>query len=284
MFITQAVVAASDVPARYGRHAGAAAARCDGAGADGDRRRPRRIRRAASAPCSCRWASGPSHWTPATTGPGFEFSADPQADREVPRLASPSSRTSIGRCRGRTPSAPATWLTGHGAEAHRGRGLLRRDVARSDDRRPDRQGHGLPVDRNRHRESGRIRRRVRRRLQLRLHEHHLVEGADDAAADGDEPARGVRADVRPAGIAGGSRCARMRGEPQHSRFGEAATSRRSSSGLGRARSRAARRVSRPRARDRAADSAGRAPGRPTEVDGAGRADRRCRRRSRSTPA
>ena len=37
------------------------------------------------------------------------------------------------------------------------------------------------------------------RVQLRLHEHHLVEHADDAAADGDQPARGLRADVRAAG-------------------------------------------------------------------------------------
>ena len=42
----------------------------------------------------------------------------------------------------------------------------------------------------------RLRRRLHARLQLRLHEHDLVGDADDAAADGDQPARGVRAAVR----------------------------------------------------------------------------------------
>ncbi len=46
--------------------------------------------------------------------------------------------------------------------------------------------------------------RLHERLQLRVHEHDLVELADDAAADGDQPARGVRAPVRPAGHAGRS--------------------------------------------------------------------------------
>ena len=47
----------------------------------------------------------------------------------------------------------------------------------------------------------RLRRRLRAGLQLRVHEHDLVDDADDAAADGDQPARGVRADVRPRGHA-----------------------------------------------------------------------------------
>ena len=37
---------------------------------------------------------------------------------------------------------------------------------------------------------------LRRGLQLRLHELHLVADADPASADGDQPAGGVRADVR----------------------------------------------------------------------------------------
>ena len=37
---------------------------------------------------------------------------------------------------------------------------------------------------------------MRRRLQLRLHQHDLVAHADDAAADGEQSARGVRAAVR----------------------------------------------------------------------------------------
>ena len=37
---------------------------------------------------------------------------------------------------------------------------------------------------------------VRPRLRLHLHEHAVVADADDAAADGDQPAQGLRADVR----------------------------------------------------------------------------------------
>ena len=43
------------------------------------------------------------------------------------------------------------------------------------------------------------------RVQLRLPEHDFVELADDAAADGNQPARGVRAAVRPGGHGGQSR-------------------------------------------------------------------------------
>ena len=57
-------------------------------------------------------------------------------------------------------------------------------------------GHDVPVarggDRGLHRAGG----RVRSGLQLRLHEHPELADADDAAADGDQPARRVRADVR----------------------------------------------------------------------------------------
>ena len=49
----------------------------------------------------------PSHWTPTTTGVGFEFSPILKPIENVPRLTSRWSRTSIGRCRARTPSAPA---------------------------------------------------------------------------------------------------------------------------------------------------------------------------------
>ena len=40
------------------------------------------------------------------------------------------------------------------------------------------------------------RRPVQRRSQLRLHQHHLLAEPDDSPADGEQPARGVRADVR----------------------------------------------------------------------------------------
>ena len=43
---------------------------------------------------------------------------------------------------------------------------------------------------------GRQFQQLRRRLQLHLHQHHLLGDADDAAADGAQPAGGVRAHVR----------------------------------------------------------------------------------------
>ncbi len=54
----------------------------------------------------------------------------------------------------------------------------------------------LPVARVGHRGFRRLHRRLRARLQLHLHEHDLLGRRDLAAADGDQPARGVRADVR----------------------------------------------------------------------------------------
>ena len=126
----------------------------------------------------------PSHWTPTTTGVGFEFSPILKPIEAVPRsrhrrLESRSAAAGHARRQHRHLADRQR------AEAHRGRGLRRRHVARSDHREEDRQRHGVPVARDRHRGLHRLRRRVRRRLQLRLHEHHLVEDADDADADGD---------------------------------------------------------------------------------------------------
>ena len=82
------------------------------------------------------------------------------------------------------------------ADARRGRARRRHD--RSGDRRPDRAGHADAVAGARDRGLHRLDRRLRPVVQLRLHEHHLVEERDDADADGDQPAQRVRADVRAA--------------------------------------------------------------------------------------
>ena len=74
-----------------------------------------------------------------------------------------------------------------------------------------RPGHAVPVARVRDRGLRRLHRRLRAGLQLHLHEHDLVGGRDVAAADGDQPARRLRADVRPrrhAGAAARRACAR----------------------------------------------------------------------------
>ena len=151
----------------------------------------------------------PSHWTPATTGAGFEFSPilkplETFRDSRQRRLEPRSAAAGHARRQHRHLADRQR------AQAHRGRGLPRRHLARPDHRQADRPGHGVPVARDRHRGLHRLRRRLRRRLQLRLHEHHLVEVADDAAADGDQPARGVRAHVRPARARREERVTRMR--------------------------------------------------------------------------
>ena len=74
MFITKRSLSRRTVLKGDGRHAGAAVPRRDGSRRDGAGEDRRAAGRFGLAPCSCRWASGPSHWTPATTGAGFEFS------------------------------------------------------------------------------------------------------------------------------------------------------------------------------------------------------------------
>ena len=84
--------------------------------------------------------------------------------------------------------------------------------------RADRAGHAVPVARARHRGLLRLCRRLRAGLQLHLHEHDLVGGRDVAAADGDQPARGVRAHVRARRRRQPAAGADAR-EPQHPRLG-----------------------------------------------------------------
>ena len=90
-------------------------------------------------------------------------------------------------------------------QAHRGRRRLQQHLDRPGDRRQGRRRDAAAVARGRHR--GLLERDwiVRRRLQLHLRQHDLVAHADDAAADGDQPARGVRADVRAGRHAGPAR-------------------------------------------------------------------------------
>ena len=92
--------------------------------------------------------------------------------------------------------ATATWLNGTHAKKTEGedvRAGTTIDQMAAAQYRPE---HALPFAGTRHRRHDRSDRRLRRRLQLRLHEHDFLEHAHHAAAHGDQPARGVRAAVR----------------------------------------------------------------------------------------
>ena len=91
------------------------------------------------------------------------------------------------------------------AEADRGRGRAREHDDRSGRGAADRPGHAVSLARSGDRGLHRLRRRLLARLQLRLSEHGVVEHAVHAAADGHQPARGVRADVRAGGEPGAAR-------------------------------------------------------------------------------
>ena len=137
-------------------------------------------------------------WTPASAGTGFEFSPILQAAGAVPRLAGRRHESGAPRARLRhQPRRRTVVVAGRRAAEADGRpGLHAARHARSAGRRADRPGHDVPVpgagDRGLHRPG----RGVRARLQLRLHEHAQLADGDDAAADGDQPASRVRADVR----------------------------------------------------------------------------------------
>ena len=202
MFIHKTVAAAPDVPARRGRRARAAAARRDGAGADRD---GADAGAAAAAPRLRLRAARRRSWTSGRRrrqGAGFELTPilkplEPFRDSlvVVSNLARPESRFDTqprGRVgvvarrraarsgpRGRTSSVGTT---------------IDQIVARA-----DRAGHDVPVarsgDRGLHRPVG----ACAPGLQLRVREHAQLADADDAAADGNQPAGGLRADVRRAG-------------------------------------------------------------------------------------
>ncbi len=191
----------ADGPARCGRDARAAAARSDdaggdGAGADGGRaeaaiRRPVRAARNGARLLGARQG-----------GRGLRVPVQLQTARAVSearddpeRPAFPIGRAASGRD-GRGPLGGGGVPVREQAEEDRRRRRVRRHDDRSDDRAEDRPGQPDAVDAARGRGSGRELEQLRRGLQLHLHEHDLLVGADVAAADGAEPAGRVRAHVR----------------------------------------------------------------------------------------
>ena len=175
-------------------------------------------------------------WTPATAGAGFDVHADPEAARAVPGSAGRRQQPrSAAAATTATPSASAAWLSGAIAE---------------EDRRPRTSRLGTTIDQVIAKQIGqdtpfpslelatedftRLRRRLQHRLQLRLHEHHLVGVADDAAADGDQPARRVRAAVRPGRHRRAARWRACGAGPQHPRLGRGGRRATASAGWARA--------------------------------------------------
>ena len=144
------------------------------------------------------------HWFPDATSPGYEY-------KTILKPLEPfrnqvTSFGNLSRAGGKTVTdhavSSAGWLTGAVAKQTEAEDIQRRRQHRSGDREADRSGHAASVDGSGDRGLQRLRRRVRAGLQLRLHEHHLVGVGDAVESDGDQSARGVRADVRAIGHAG----------------------------------------------------------------------------------
>ena len=198
-----------------------------------------------------------AQWTPATEGAGFEFTRilkplEPFRDSPERRQR---PRAQGGRHDRRPFAEPHDVAERRPPETDAGRRRVCRRDRGSDRRAADRPGHHAAVDRARHRGSLGADRRLRSRLRLHLHEHAVVADADDAAADGDQSAEGLRADVRPGRQRRRPARANAAG-PQHSRCDHRAGGR-SAAQAGPARSRDGRPVSRERSRDRTASSDGR---------------------------
>ena len=233
MFITKTSLPRRTFLRGVGRRAGAAAARRDGAGADGDRRRRPRAPQRRLGFVYVPHGVIMDQWTPATAGAGFEFT--PILKPLEPFRDSLVVVSNLHARRGDDSNhAVVVGVLAHrrAAEADRRPGLPRRHVDRSGHRAADRPGHDVPVARARHRGLHRAARRVRPRLQLRVHEHAHLADADDAAADGDQPARRVRADVRRRRHGRASGWRGMRDGPQHPRLRRRATCKQLERGLG----------------------------------------------------
>src|SRR5215217_4073310 len=120
-------------------------------------------------------------WTPATEGAGFEFTPI------LKPLEPFRDRLNVISCLGHKAAdttavhslSPTTWLSGVRPKATQGVDAFAGVTA--DQIAAQAIGQDSPL---------------RSRLRLHLHEHAVVAHADDAAADGDQSAQGVRADVR----------------------------------------------------------------------------------------
>ncbi len=136
----------------------------------------------------------PSYWTPTKIGADFELTPilkplEPFRDSltVVSELCTPADGHG---------TTVAAWLTGSVPKKTDGRRRPGREVGRSGDRVADRIEYGVSRRSNSRPRTSRATSAVRRVLRLRLHEHAVVAHSDGTAADGNQSAHALRADVR----------------------------------------------------------------------------------------
>ena len=216
--------------------------------------------------------------TPKTVGAGFEFTPilkplEPFKDPLV--VVTNLTRSHPGSQVGDHAVSAAGFLTGVWPKRTEAEDVLANTTIDQVVAQTDRAGYAAPVAGTRHRGFHRLRRRLLAGLQLRLHEHDFVEHADDAAADGDQSARGVRTALRRAGYV---RSSAARGsQKQRSILDSIAEDANDLERDWAARSRARQRLSGQRSRNRTAHPAERKRTAPRETVAGG-----ARRRARSS--
>ncbi len=191
--------APSHLLAWHGRHSRAAAARLDDSRAHAARADRREAAAASRDSSTSRTARS---WTSGRRPP----SARASSSRRSSSRSSPSATTlnvviGLGHKAADTTAvhslSPTTWLSGVRPKATQGVDAFAGVTADQIAAQAIGQDNAAAVDGARHRGSLRPHRLVRPRLRLHLHEHAVVADAGNAAADGDQSAQGLRADVRP---------------------------------------------------------------------------------------
>ena len=261
MFVHKKHLSRRTVLKGRGRGARAAVPRRDGAGAHGAGAH----RRGGEKRLACIYIPHGvilDQWTPATAGADFEFKPILKPLEPFRQRGHARQQPAAARARLRHQPRRRAVVVAHrrAAEAHRGSRLRARRHARPGGGAGDRPGDDAAVARARHRGLHRPDRRLLAGLQLRVHEHAQLEERDHAAADGDQPAAGVRAPVRRRHHARG---AAWRGSrpTRASSISSRAISSSSPASIGARDKARLDEYTRARARDRAPRAAGRAPDR-----------------------
>ena len=144
----------------------------------------------------------PGYFLPTTEGPAYELTPilkplAPFQDRALllTGIDNPVAQARDGEPRGGHGRMAPAFMSGvHAKPDDRGR-LRSRDLDRPDCGESHRRGDPVGITRAVGGHAG-IRRDVRFRVQLRVYQHDLLAHADDATADGAQPARRLRAPLR----------------------------------------------------------------------------------------